>query len=50
VATGIFVWLAVGTRAQRVSLNFPWMMVLMVGTLVPLGLCGSLLWRRTRFS
>jgi hypothetical protein len=44
------VWLAVGTRAQRISLNFPWMMVLIVGTLVPLGLCGTLLWRRTRFS
>jgi hypothetical protein len=50
VATGIFVWLAVGTRAQHISLNFPWMVVLIVGTLVPLGLCGTLLWRRTRFS
>ncbi len=50
VATGIFVWLAVGTRAQHISVNFPWMMVLIVGTMVPLGLCGTLLWRRTRFS
>ncbi len=49
-ATGIFVWLAVGTRAQHISVNFPWMFVLIVGTLVPLGLCGTLLWRRTRFS
>jgi len=49
-ATAIFVWLAVGTRAQHIYLNFPWMMVLIVGTIVPLGLCGSLLWRRTRFS
>jgi hypothetical protein len=50
VATGIFVWLAAGTRAQHINLNFPWMMVLIVGTIVPLGLCGTLLWRRTRFS
>jgi drug/metabolite transporter (DMT)-like permease len=49
-ATGIFVWLAVGTRTQHLHLNFPWMMVLVVGTIVPLGLCGTLLWRRTRFS
>jgi drug/metabolite transporter (DMT)-like permease len=49
-ATGIFVWLAVGTRTQHLHLNFPWMMVLVVGTIIPLGLCGTLLWRRTRFS
>ena len=49
-ATGIFVWLAVGTRAQHITVNFPWMFVLILGTLVPLGLCGTLLWRRTRFS
>ena len=49
-ATGIFVWLAVGTRTQHLHLNFPWMMVLVVGTMIPLGLCGTLLWRRTRFS
>jgi drug/metabolite transporter (DMT)-like permease len=50
VATGIFVWLAVGTRAQHITVNFPWMFVLIVGTIIPLGLCGTLLWRRTRFS
>ena len=50
VATGIFVWLAVGTRAQHITINFPWMIVLIVGTIIPLGLCGTLLWRRTRFS
>ncbi|HVN92159.1 MAG TPA: GRP family sugar transporter [Terracidiphilus sp.] len=49
-ASGIFVWLAVGTRAQRIPVNLPWMIILIVGTLIPLGLCGSLLWRRTRFS
>jgi drug/metabolite transporter (DMT)-like permease len=49
-AVGIFAWLAVGTRAQHITVNLPWMIVLMVGTLIPLGLCGTLLWRRTRFS
>jgi len=49
-AAGIFVWLAVGTRAQHISVSLPWMVVLIVGTIIPLGLCGTLLWRRTRFS
>ena len=49
-ASGIFLWLAIGTRAQHIYVNVPWMIVLIVGTLIPLGLCGSLLWRRTRFS
>jgi drug/metabolite transporter (DMT)-like permease len=50
IATGIFVWLAVGTRAQHIYVNLPWMFVLIVGTMIPLGWCGTLLWRRTRFS
>jgi len=50
VASGIFVWLAVGTRAQHIYVNVPWMIVLIVGTMIPLVLCGTLLWRRTRFS
>src|ERR1700722_7152598 len=50
VASGIFIWLAVGTRAQHIFVNIPWMVVLMIGTIIPLGLCGTLLWRRTRFS
>jgi drug/metabolite transporter (DMT)-like permease len=50
VASGIFLWLAIGTRAQHIYVNVPWMIVLIVGTMIPLGLCGSLLWRRTRFS
>ena len=49
-AVGIFVWLAAGTRSQHLALSLPWMAVLIVGTLIPLGLCGALLWRRTRFS
>jgi drug/metabolite transporter (DMT)-like permease len=50
VATGIFVWLALGTRTQHISVNLPWMIMLIVGTMIPLGLVGTLLWRRTRFS
>ncbi len=49
-ASGVFVWLAAGTRAQQIYANLPWMIVLIVGTIIPLGLCGTLLWRRTRFS
>jgi drug/metabolite transporter (DMT)-like permease len=50
VATGIFVWLALGTRTQHIGVNLPWMIVLILGTMIPLGLVGTLLWRRTRFS
>jgi drug/metabolite transporter (DMT)-like permease len=50
VATGIFVWLAIGTRAQNIAINLPWAVVLTIGTIAPLGLVGTLLWRRTRFS
>ena len=49
-ASGIFLWLAMGTRAQHIYVNLRWMIVLIVGTMIPLGLCGTLLWRRTRFS
>jgi len=50
VAVGIFVWLGIGTVSQHLSLNMPWMIALVVGTILPLGVCGTLLWRRTRFS
>ena len=49
-AVGVFVWLAVGTRAQHITISLPWTIVLVAGTIVPLGVCGTLLWRRTRFS
>ena len=49
-AVGIFVWLAVGTRAQQITISLPWTIVLVAGTIVPLGVVGTLLWRRTRFS
>ena len=49
-ATAIFVWLAVGTRAQHIYVSLPWMTMLIAGTLIPLGVVGTMLWRRTRFS
>jgi drug/metabolite transporter (DMT)-like permease len=49
-ACGIFIWLAAGTRVQPIAVNLPWMIALIAGALVTLGLCGTLLWRRTRFS
>ena len=50
IAVGIFVWLALGTRAQQIAISLPWTIVLTIGTLIPLVVCGTLLWRRTRFS
>jgi len=49
-AIGIFVWLAIGTRSQHIYVSVPWMLVLIAGTIVPLVISGTLLWRRTRFS
>jgi drug/metabolite transporter (DMT)-like permease len=49
-ATAIFVWLAVGTRAQHIYVSLTWMTILIAGTLIPLGVVGTMLWRRTRFS
>lgn len=49
-AAAVFVWLAAGTRRQHIPVSIPWMTVLIVGTIIPLGVCGTLLWRRTRFS
>jgi hypothetical protein len=49
-AVGVFAWLAAGTRSQHIAVSFPWMTVLIPGTLLPLGICGTMLWRRTRFS
>jgi drug/metabolite transporter (DMT)-like permease len=49
-AVGVFVWLAAGTTAQHITVSIPWIIVLVAGTILPLGVCGTLLWRRTRFS
>ena len=49
-AVGIFVWLALGAGRQPLSVNLPWMALLMGASLVFLLVCGVLLWKRTRFS
>jgi len=49
-AAGMFVWLAVGARRQPLAMDLFWMAVLSAATLVLLAVCGTLLWRRTRFS
>jgi glucose uptake protein GlcU len=50
VAAGVFVWLAVGMQAQKIAISPPWVVILVLATVVPLAICGTLLWRRTRFS
>jgi hypothetical protein len=37
-ATSVFVWLAIGTRSQHLAISMPWMIVLVVGTILPLGI------------
>jgi drug/metabolite transporter (DMT)-like permease len=49
-AVAVFVWLALGAKHQAVAVNLPWMAVLLGATLVCLIVCGTFLWRRTRFS
>jgi drug/metabolite transporter (DMT)-like permease len=49
-AAGIFVWLGLGAERQPLTVNVFWMAVLIVATLVFLVVCGTLLWKRTRFS
>jgi hypothetical protein len=49
-AVALFVWLALGATHPAVAVSLPWMAVLLVLTFACLIVCGSLLWRRTRFS
>jgi hypothetical protein len=49
-ALGIFGWLAYGATLPPISISIPWMIVLVSATLVSLGVSGTMLWRRTRFS
>ena len=49
-AVGVFVWLALGTQAQQISINATWAILLVLLTIVSLAIGGTLLWRRTRFS
>ncbi len=50
VAVGIFVWLGMDAEAAPIQANTTWIAILSAATLVLLGLCGTLLWRRTKFS
>ncbi|HVV71665.1 MAG TPA: EamA/RhaT family transporter, partial [Verrucomicrobiae bacterium] len=49
-AVGIFVILARGATRQELSMNVPWMSVLVLLSLALLVVSGVVLWRRTRFS
>ena len=49
-AIGIFVWLALQATRQQMPFNRPWMTLLALISLVFLVVCGTVLWRRTRFS
>lgn len=49
-ALGIFAWLAYGAALQPIPVSTPWMVILVLATLMSLGVSGTLLWRRTRFS
>ena len=49
-ALGLFGWLAYYAKFQPIAVSIPWMIVLLLATLVSLGVSGTLLWRRTRFS
>jgi drug/metabolite transporter (DMT)-like permease len=49
-AMAIFVWLGAGANRHVIALNVPWMIALSVVSVILLLACGTLLWRRTRFS
>ena len=49
-AVGIFVWLAIGTERPPIAMNLAWVAALLVPSLLLLGACGWLLWKRTKFS
>jgi drug/metabolite transporter (DMT)-like permease len=49
-AIGIFAWLAYGAAVPLIAVNGTWMFLLLSATLVFLGVGGTMLWRRTRFS
>jgi drug/metabolite transporter (DMT)-like permease len=49
-ALGIFAWAALGAKRQAISMDMGWLAVLSGATLLLLVVCGTWLWRRTRFS
>jgi hypothetical protein len=49
-AVGIFVWLARGAAKPPITMNIMWAGLLVLAMLGLLLGCGTLLWKRTRFS
>lgn len=49
-AIGIFVWLGARSAHQDIAVSVPWMIAISLASLVLLFVCGTLLWKRTRFS
>ncbi len=49
-AIGLFIWLGSGAEKQSIAINPVWMALLIGASLVFLAVCGTLLWKRTRFS
>jgi drug/metabolite transporter (DMT)-like permease len=50
VAVGVFLWLARGARRPAMAINLSWTALLALAMLGLLVACGSVLWKRTRFS
>lgn len=49
-AVGMFVWLGMKARVPTLQMNFVWVSVLCGLLVVTAGICGWVLWNRTRFS
>ncbi|HTS67783.1 MAG TPA: EamA family transporter [Terriglobia bacterium] len=49
-AIGVFIYLAASATPQAIALHTGWMVVLGLASIVLLVMCGTLLWKRTRFS
>jgi len=49
-AAGIFVYLGAGAKRQAIPVHTGWMAALAGASLISLIACGTLLWKRTRFS
>jgi drug/metabolite transporter (DMT)-like permease len=49
-AVGIFVWLGTWAKRPPLAMNTSWAIVLVLAMLAFLAACGTLLWKRTRFS
>jgi len=49
-AIAFFIWLATMAKSQAIAMNTAWMWALIAASLALLLLCGTMLWKRTRFS